>query len=125
MARILIIDDDDAVRASIRDFLEIHDHTTVELSDGSQAVSTHKDTPVDLVVTDIFMPGKEGMETIVDLNRSAPNLPIIAISGTKPTSGGDYLSMANRLGAKFVLGKPFSMSELIMCVNACLDGTEN
>lgn len=121
MARILVIDDDADVRIALQDTLEISGHDVVALSCGDGALKAHSDLPVDIVVTDLFMPGKEGMETIADFRRHYPALPVIAISGLGPRDGSDYLQMANLLGARYVLGKPFTASELLEIIDTCVD----
>lgn len=73
-----------------------------------------------MVVTDILMPQKEGIETIMELRRRDPAPKIIAISGGDRTGIADYLSMAKRLGADCVLRKPFRIGELTKAINALM-----
>ncbi len=80
MARILLIDDDDALRGVIAQNLAMAGHTVLQAADGRQGVNLFHATPVDLVLTDLVMPGKEGVETIIELHRERPELPIIAMS---------------------------------------------
>ncbi|MCH8237326.1 MAG: response regulator [Proteobacteria bacterium] len=78
--------------------------------------------PFDLVITDIIMPEKEGVETIVELKQLHPSLKIIAISGGGRTRNMDFLKLAKQFGADSILAKPFSEDELMEHVNACLSG---
>ena len=81
MARILIIDDEDDLRATLRQMLEQDGHEVSEAANGAHGLELYEKDSPDLIITDVIMPKKEGVETIIALHRSAPNLPIIAISG--------------------------------------------
>jgi DNA-binding response OmpR family regulator len=118
MARILIIDDDDQVRKMLRLTLNAAGFDVVEAHDGKVAMKLfHQDPLVDLVITDLIMPEKEGIETIIELRRDFPNVPIIAISGGGRIDPEDYLVLAKKLGAKITLEKPFSRKDIIDAVN--------
>jgi DNA-binding NtrC family response regulator len=125
MARILVVDDEPLVRAFIRSTLESLDHDVAELPDGKNVSRLHAETPVDLVITDVFMPGRNGLQTIFDLHQMSPDLPIIAISGggsgRNAASGADMLRTAAHIGACHVLEKPFGMKRLRDLVNSILD----
>jgi DNA-binding response OmpR family regulator len=112
MAHILIIEDDTILRESLRLALEELGYRVSEASDGRMGLAAHRSTPVDLVITDLIMPGMEGIETIKKFKRLSPSVKIIAISGGGVGKGADYLSMAGKLGANRTLAKPFSMEEL-------------
>ena len=81
MANILVVDDEELVRATLRQMLESADHVVFEAANGKEALRSFENRAVDLVITDIIMPEKEGIETIIDLRKIAPNLRIVAISG--------------------------------------------
>lgn len=115
MARILLIDDDDALRGVIAQNLALAGHTVIEAADGRQGVNLFHAAPVDLVLTDLVMPGKEGVETIIELHREQPELPIIAMSGGMPRSSM-YLEIAAKLGARRALAKPFTPQELLKVI---------
>lgn len=112
MAQILIIDDDDKLREILAKALVYAGHTVVQAADGKQGVELFRATEVDLVITDLVMPVQEGVETIVELLRERPNLPIIAISGGRSNSDV-YLEIAAKIGAKRALAKPFTPRELL------------
>lgn len=120
MARVLIIDDEEFVRITVSQMLERDGHTVLEAADGEMGLEVLRETRVDLVITDILMPNKEGIETILDLREIYPDIKIIAISGGGRIKATTYLDMAKRLGADAVLKKPFEMKELLDAVTACL-----
>ena len=120
MARILIIDDEDELRSMLRQMLEHAGHEVTEAADGAIGIEIYeRDTP-DLIITDIIMPEKEGVETIIALRRADPTLPIIAISGGGRLDATDFLSMAKKLGARQTLTKPFRRDQLLEAVSECL-----
>lgn len=81
MTRILVIDDEPQVRAMLRQMLEREGYEVVEAEEGEEGMRRYREQPVDLVITDILMPQKEGIETIRALRRTNPGVKIIAISG--------------------------------------------
>jgi YesN/AraC family two-component response regulator len=123
MARILVIDDEQLARFTMREILETAGHEVEEAKNGDQGISSQKAQPFDVVITDIIMPEKEGVQTIIELRRDFPSLPIIAISGGGRTRNLDFLKIAERYGAKRILAKPFSEDELLDAVNTCLKST--
>mgnify|MGYP000043960410 CR=1 FL=1 len=120
MKRILVIDDDDLTRATIRDMLETSGYEVDEAENGSDGVLKQQDRPFDLIVTDVLMPDKDGIETIIDLKRGYPNLRIIAISGGGTTGNLVFLEMSTRFGADKMLAKPFSNLQLLDAVESLL-----
>ena len=120
MAKILIVDDEEQLRDVLRCVLQDEGHEIVEAADGYAALEQFRQTPTELVITDIVMPDKEGLETIIDLKRTNPSVRIIAMSGGGRNSPHDYLDMAKKLGATEVIAKPFSIDEFLMCVNRVL-----
>ena len=120
MARILLIDDEEIARYAVRQVLETGGHEVTEAENGNEGIALQKAQPFDLIVTDIIMPEKEGVETIIELKRDYPALPVIAISGGGRIRNQDFLALAKRYGADEFLAKPFSEEELLQCVDACL-----
>jgi DNA-binding response OmpR family regulator len=119
MARILLIDDDDPLREVLATTLASVGHIVMQAADGKRGVELFRVEPADLVITDIIMPGQEGIETIVALRRELPSLPIIAMSGGTSYSKF-YLEVAAKLGAQRTLAKPFTTTELMQAVSAVL-----
>ncbi len=124
MARILIIDDEDELRAMLRQMLEQAGHEVAEAVNGAEGIQLYEQDTHDLIITDIIMPEKEGVETIIELRRADPDLPIIAISGGGRLEATDFLTMAKKLGARRTLSKPFRRDQLLEAVGACLAGDE-
>ncbi len=120
MAHILIIDDEDMVRLTLRKMLEKAGHSVSEAADGSLGLKAFKAKPPDLVITDIIMPEKEGIETIVEIKKERPDMKIIAISGGGRIGNLDFLAVAKQLGANEVLSKPFERQSVIELVEKCL-----
>ena len=119
MASILIIDDDDLLREILVTTLTHAGHTVYQAPDGRQGCDLFHASPTDLVITDIIMPGQEGIETMLKLRRMRPGLPIIAMSGGL-THSEFYLDMAAKLGATRILAKPFTPAELQTLIAAVL-----
>lgn len=118
--RVLIIDDDKFIRELARYALERGGFEVVEAPDGEAGIQCHLEAPADIVVTDILMPEKEGLETILQFRRDDPTIRIIAISGGVQTGVVDFLSIARKLGADMVLPKPFRPSALVRMVRELL-----
>lgn len=116
MPSILIIDDEESLRDAMRRNLQRSGYHVAEASEGRQALQQLASTSVDLVLIDIFMPGKEGLETIRELRRSHPDLPVIAMSGGGSKGMVDVLRVAKLLGARRTLLKPFTGQELVDAV---------
>lgn len=120
MARIVLIDDDEDVRRTLVRMLEIAGHEIHEAADGNSGIELCLRVDPQLVITDILMPEKEGIETIMTLKRDHPALRIIAISGGGRSGAMDFLDMARSLGADEALQKPFRRAELLDIVNRLL-----
>jgi CheY-like chemotaxis protein len=118
MARILVIDDDTEMRAMLEQTLRSAGHEVALAEDGKQGVALYRAQPAALVLTDLFMPNREGLETIIELRKDYPGILIIAMCG-KPGAGG-LLSIAQRLGAARVIQKPFHPHELLQAVEEVL-----
>ena len=121
MARILIIDDEDQARNMLSLALERAGHEVVSARDGNEGLQLYHTTLVDLIITDILMPEKEGLETIIELRREFPNVKIIAMSGGGHKGNLNFLQIAKRLGAQRTLQKPFHLKEVIQLVTEVLD----
>ena len=120
MARILLIDDDTRVLETYFLMLERAGYEVVKATSGKEGTRLFRNNPTDLVITDIIMPEKEGLETIMELRRDFPNVKIIAISGGAFLEPDDYLEMAKQFGAMRTLTKPIDQEELLEAVRECL-----
>lgn len=121
MANILLIEDEVLHRRVIVTALNHAGHSVREAKDGRNAMQYWEGEVPDLVITDIFMPESDGLETIMALRRVNVVTPIIAISGHSGDSG-HYLRVAQSLGAQRTLAKPFSVDELLGAVSDTLAG---
>jgi DNA-binding response OmpR family regulator len=120
MAKILVIDDDSGFRRMIRMILTRMRHDIVEAQDGNEGIARFKAEQPDLVISDIVMPDKEGIQTILEIRALAPDARIIAMSGGGVSLGTSYLGAALKLGANLVLTKPFRPAELAAMVEQLL-----
>lgn len=110
--RILIVDDTEIERMILREILENEGYEVIEAENGNRGIEQYRNNDVDLVITDVMMPEKNGIEMMVELNREFPEAVVVAAS-----TGGDYgpeinYDMAQRLGAHTV-AKPFDPEEII------------
>lgn len=121
VARVLVIDDEAAIREGLRALLQMQGHVVAAAGDGRAGMRHLAENAVDLVITDIVMPRQDGIETIMALRRLHPDVKIVAISAGVGLDRGDYLSMARKLGAHCTLAKPFSPAALLDAVAACLN----
>jgi DNA-binding response OmpR family regulator len=118
MAQILVIDDEEIVRITFRDILERAGHEVEEAADGEQAIIAQRNNPADIIIADIIMPKKEGIETIMELRQEFPSVPIIGISGGGHIPAEECLYMARRAGAEYTFIKPVSPQELLSAITA-------
>jgi len=114
--RILLVDDEDAFRALMRRMLATKGYDVTEAAAGDAALASYRQGPSDLVITDIRMPGKDGLEVIRELRRHDPLVKIIAMSGADPAIVESYLKVAKVFGACRIIRKPFSQDELLSAV---------
>ncbi len=118
MARILVIEDTDDVRVLLLQILEKAGYEVLSASDGEEGLRVFHREPVDLVITDILLPKKDGVEIIREIKQDFPDVKIIAITGYR----GRYnrLPAAAYLGAQRTLTKPFKMEEMLEAVEEVL-----
>jgi DNA-binding NtrC family response regulator len=122
MARILVIEDDDSFRNVLVQMLSKAGYEVRQAGEGNQALEVCKLFEPELVLTDIIMPDKEGLETIQELLDLCPHLKIIAMSGGGKFGPNSYLPLAQKLGAKATLQKPFMREELLNTISEVLHG---
>ena len=120
MTHILIAEDDDLVRSMLKTTLESEGYVVTVARDGEEAISILHSYPAALVVTDILMPHKEGLETIIEARKMIPGIKIIAISGGGRVSPNIYLENATVLGADRIFVKPIDQSELLSAISELL-----
>jgi len=120
MERILIVDDDHETRVVLEEILTRAGYSVSVALGGSDAVRCWRTARIDLAVVDIWMPEKDGLETIMEIRRITPNAKIIAMSGVKTAGPMDPLALAARLGARQTLRKPFLGEELLHAISDLL-----
>jgi len=120
MAHILLIDDDPAILRVQEALLSREGHQVATAGNGKEALPHLRGTAFDLVITDLIMPEREGMETIQLLRREYPKTKIIASSGGGRADATDYLNMARLMGANAILPKPFTREELLAAIAQAL-----
>lgn len=116
MATILVIEDDQEVREYLVEVLRRAGHIVKAAANGNDGVALFRDEPAQVVITDIIMPEKDGIETILDLRREHPQLKVIAISGGGRSTPESYLHSARLLGADRAFRKPFKNEEILAAV---------
>lgn len=122
MANILVIDDDVQILWVIRRILEKEGHKVISAPDGEKGMQLYQNAPYDLLITDMIMPNKSGINLISDILHDYPEAKIIAISGGGAIEAERYLQIAQSLGVVRTLTKPFSMQELTEAVKEALSG---
>jgi CheY-like chemotaxis protein len=117
MKRVLIIDDDVQMRIMLKKTLERAGYEVVDADNGQKGIEAYKRKQTDVIITDLIMPGKDGMETIIELKREFPDVKIIAVSGgTRAMDPRDYLFYTTQAGVTHTFTKPFDPNEIIKAV---------
>jgi DNA-binding response OmpR family regulator len=120
MSKVLVIEDDAALGGAIARALSHSGHQASVARNGNDGLELFLREQPSVVITDILMPEREGLETIRAIRNLNPDTKIIAISGASRTLYGDYLVMAAKLGACEIMAKPFGARELLTRVSVCL-----
>ena len=120
MATILVVDDDRQVCDLLKQVLEDKGYNVHCASNGVEGIKEYRGHPADLIILDILMPEKEGLETILDLRREFPQVKIIAMSGGSERAKLDLLELARRLGAQHTIDKPFQLHAITDLVTQAL-----
>lgn len=118
--KILVADDEEPVRGLLKMILQLEGYYVRTAADGEEVLKMCRVEDFDLLITDIMMPKKEGVETILELKNINPGISIIAISGGGKQDGMDVLRAAEMVGAEHTLAKPFEPKDLVKAVERCL-----
>jgi len=110
--RVLVVDDHADLRSSLKELLELLGYEVETARDGAAALALQDAKAVAIVITDIFMPGTEGMETIAKFKDRWPKVRVIAMSGGGEVAKKSYLQDALHIGADAILTKPFTLQTL-------------
>jgi CheY-like chemotaxis protein len=122
MAQILVIDDEAEERAMMEEILTGVGHRVIAAADGRDGIRRYRKEPADLVITDLFMPNQDGIETIMKLRNESPGVAIIAMSGRAISR--TMLAIGRSLGAVGILQKPYTPEELFEVVEKALSGRQ-
>ncbi len=122
--RILVVDDEEQMRSMLRLMFENEGYEVSEAPDGKVALWLHKEKPSDLIITDLIMPEKEGIETILELKRDFPEVKIIAMTGGGIGGLKSYIALAKKSGADHAFAKPFEKEDLLNVVRNLLGDTK-
>jgi len=120
MTSILLVDDDEQLRTMLSVVLRRAGYEVQVAIDGIEAGNSYRSHPSDLIITDLIMPEKEGLEIIRELHKDYPQAKIIAMSGGGRTGTMNYLKLAQAFGAQEVLEKPFSHQEILEAIRRVL-----
>lgn len=118
---LMVVDDDDDFRETLRDVFEDEGYVVVTARNGEEALRVFRDNPTEVVITDILMPRKEGVETIFELRRQFGLKKIIAMSGGGRTRNEEILETAKRMGVARVFKKPIGLAQLVQYVGKLVD----
>ncbi len=118
--RILIIDDEPTALDLLRKILEMQEYEVLSAVNGQEGIELFRQQPCDLVITDMVMPIKDGLQTILDLRSDVPELPVIAISGGGVISKERYLAVAGYLDRVITIAKPFTIEDITEAVATLL-----
>lgn len=116
MKKILVIDDEEMMLDMMQQTLQRAGYAVSTATDGMEGMEIFQNEQIDLIITDIFMPRKEGISVVYDLREKHPDAKIVAVSGGGRLNSKDYLGYAEKLGADRTLAKPFSKSEILQVV---------
>lgn len=122
MVRVLVIEDDESYRSMLRYMIEREGHQVVEAANGEIGLAIYRKEPTDVVITDIFMPQKGGLDIIGKLRELDPDAKVIVISGSAPAGPEDHLEAAMNLGACRAFSKPFRRAELLAAIDEAVSG---
>jgi CheY-like chemotaxis protein len=126
MARILLAEDDLLVADAVQTMLRSGGHEVVLAKRGDEAIRLFREQTFDLVLCDVHMPGKDGLEVTEEIRRSSPHIPIVSMTGSYPRDSGGahldpaFLNASKKVGATRVLAKPFRVHDLLAVVQGCL-----
>ena len=120
--KILVAEDNPDTREALRLLLETQGYSVRAAEDGDEAIRLQKSEPADVLVTDLFMPGRDGFETLTAFRDHFPHTKIVVISGGAPRLRGSYLESARMVGADATLQKPVMPDDLFRVIDGLFTG---
>jgi len=119
MSLILVVDDHYPMRVALEELLKQMGHEVIGAENGKEALTLQRQTPADVLLTDIFMPEMDGFEVMRKFRDEFPAVNVIAMTGGMPRNpGGPYLDIARKFGAKWILPKPFTAVQFVETIRA-------
>lgn len=123
MSMILIVDDEESIRDVAAAILEKQGHTTVRAADADEAFSAIEAGGIDLALVDVVLPGRGGLDLLMQIRADHPSLPVVVMSGKVRTDTSPFRTLAKQFGARFVLAKPFTSRELSDTITMALNSS--
>lgn len=123
MKTVLVVDDDAAIRDLLRYFLSLKGYSVDVAENGAAGEALMEERRPDLIISDILMPGEDGLEFLMHTCKRFPEVPVIAISGGIRAANYDPLPIAEKLGARHTFTKPLDLNELLGAIHGLLGGT--
>ena len=117
---ICVIDDDELVREAINGLLSARGYLVLEAKDGDVGMGIIESEAPALIITDIMMPNRDGLETIREIKKRFPLVPILVMSGSSLGGRANFLDFARKLGADAHIQKPFKQAEFLERVETLL-----
>ena len=121
--KILVIDDDAKITRVLDLKLSKAGYQVIVAANGKAGLNLFRAQRPDMVITDILMPGKDGLETIIELRRDFPEVKIVALSGGGHIGADEYVDLAKKLGAQYTFTKPFTGEKILQAVTELLDNS--
>lgn len=121
MACILVVDDEEVMRELVKDLLEDEGYDVLTASDGNEALEMFKKNRVDVVLTDLIMPNKDGEEEILELRKISPDVKIIVMSGGGQISGADHIQLLEGLDIQHAIIKPIDKKLLLRDIKELIE----
>jgi len=118
MSSILIVDDEPGIRELLGMILESAGYSVVAAVDGIEAPKIMESRPIDIVITDLLMPERDGIEFITEIRQKYPDVKIVAMSGGGHIARDSYLRIAKNFGAHCLLEKPFSQAGVMKAIES-------
>jgi DNA-binding NtrC family response regulator len=116
MSKVLVVDDDEQMRRLLRESFLRNGYVVDTAEDGLDAIKAIELQVPDIVILDLVMPNQEGIETLIQIKREHPSIPVIAVSGGGRIAPKDYLDVASQLGATRTFAKPFRLEDVLKAV---------
>ncbi|GAB1482541.1 hypothetical protein MASR2M78_13570 [Treponema sp.] len=120
MSTVLIVDDEETIREVATAILQKAGHQCVSAVDAAQAIDKIQAHKLDVALVDVILPGRGGLDLLMEIRRDFPALPVVVMSGKVKTNTLPFQNLARQFGAGQILSKPFTSEELVSAVESVL-----